>query len=101
MENEMLINKPLFQLTVKEFLSLQRKEDKLLQPSNVEIEKSKKYVYGIQGLAKLLDCSKTKVHRIKKSGILDEAIIQNGRLIISDAQKVLDLMAKHQVKSNG
>ena len=49
------------------------------------------YEYGLKGLAKILGCSVSKASKIKSSGILDEAIIQNGRKIIIDSEKALEL----------
>lgn len=77
--------KPLFQLTVEEFLSLQ-------QSGRYE----KKYEYGLKGLAKILGCSRSKASELKSSGILDDAIIQNGNLIIIDIEKALQLLASHK-----
>lgn len=77
---------PLFKLTVGEFLELQNAQMKLLFSA-----KNNKYEYGIKGLAKTLGCSRSKASRIKASGILDEAIFQNGKMIIIDKDKALEL----------
>lgn len=53
---------------------------------------TKKYVYGISGLAGLLRCGKTKAQELKTSGRLDEAITQTGKKIIIDAEKALELL---------
>ncbi len=71
---------PLCNLTVKEFLEI----SKNLNSENM-------YEYGLKGLAKILGCSVSKASKIKSSGILDEAIIQNGRKIIIDSEKALEL----------
>ena len=71
---------PLCNLTVKEFLEI----SKNLNSENM-------YEYGLKGLAKILGCSISKASKIKSSGILDEAIIQNGRKIIIDSEKALEL----------
>ena len=68
---------PLWHLTVEDFLSLTAPEKNL--------------VYGMAGLANLYKCSRTKAHRIKKSGIIDAAISQNGNTIIIDADLALKL----------
>lgn len=57
-----------------------------------------KYVYGLSGLAKLLGVGKTKAQQIKNSGILDKAIIQNGRKIIVDAELALKLLNEKKLK---
>ena len=93
MELDELRKKLIFQMTGEEFISLQ----KLAQRENQEqvYEKHsvpKRYVYGIRGIAQLLKCSKSKANRIKKSGVIDEAIIQNGRKIIVDVELALQLI---------
>ena len=56
-----------------------------------EVIEKKEYVYGINGLADLIGCSKTHASRLKSQGIFDEAIIQRGRKIIIDREKALEL----------
>ncbi len=75
---------PIWQLTVEEFLEVSKK-------SNAE----KKYEYGLKGLAKIFGCSLSKASEIKSSGILKEAIIQNGQIIIIDKEKALQLFGKN------
>lgn len=81
---------PLWQLTVGEFLSIQNNnpQSKLDTPNN--------FIYGLKGLAKLLGCSKSKAYLIKKSGILDAAITQNGNHIMIDKYKALELFQNHK-----
>ncbi|WP_068597024.1 DUF3853 family protein [Vaginella massiliensis] len=84
-------NKPIWQLTVGEFLELLNKNNS----NNVEPPKTEKeYAYGINGLAMLLGCSKNYAWKLKSSGLFDEAIIQNGRKIIIDKEKALELFNK-------
>ena len=73
---------PLRNLTVKEFLEI----SKNLNSENM-------YEYGLKGLAKILGCSVSKASKIKSSGILDEAIIQKGNIIIIDKKKAIELFA--------
>ena len=73
---------PLRNLTVKEFLEI----SKNLNSENM-------YEYGLKGLAKILGCSISKASKIKSSGILDEAIIQKGNIIIIDKKKAIELFA--------
>ena len=82
---------PMWQLTLGDFLQAFQK---YTEPSNkIEIEtvEKKEYVYGINGLADLIGCSKTHASRLKSQGIFDEAIIQRGRTIIIDREKALEL----------
>lgn len=95
--NEIDPDKPLFQLTASEFLSLVRqalapgKEE--AQPSE-SVEANKHFVYGIAGIAQLFNCSKTTANRIKASGKIDAAITQSGRMIAVDADLALQLLNK-------
>ncbi|SDS19431.1 Protein of unknown function [Polaribacter sp. KT25b] len=92
MNLESIKEKPLFQMTGEEFIFLQNNLNNELPSKTLEPEKGKKYVYGIRGIAKLIDGSTSKANRLKKSGIIDKAIIQNGRKIIVDAELALQLM---------
>jgi len=74
---------PLWKLTVEEFLKISK-----------HINSENKYEYGLKGLAKILGCSVSKASEIKSSGILDEAIIQNGGIIIIDKEMALALFGK-------
>lgn len=74
---------PIWQLTVEEFLEVSK-----------NISSEKKYEYGLKGLAKILGCSVSKASEVKSSGILNEAIIQNGNIIIIDKYKALELFGK-------
>ena len=95
MENiNSLKEKPLWQLTGKEFLDLIEGSSTKSNTENSENSKftEKKYVYGISGIQSLLNCSESSAKRLKKSGAIDEAIIQNGRKIIIDVEKALELL---------
>ncbi len=73
----------IWQLTVEEFLEISK-----------DLISERKYEYGLKGLAKILGCSISKASEIKSSGLLDEAIIQNGNIIIIDKEKALELFGK-------
>lgn len=78
-------NTPIWQLTVREFMEISK-----------GTSSEKKYEYGLKGLAKILGCSVSKASEVKSSGLLDEAIIQNGNIIIIDKEKALTLFGKKQ-----
>ncbi|MCZ2083899.1 MAG: DUF3853 family protein [Flavobacteriales bacterium] len=73
----------IWQLTVEEFLEVSK-----------NINSYKKYEYGLKGLAKILGCSVSKASEVKSSGILNDAIIQNGNIIIIDIERALELFGK-------
>lgn len=65
----------------------------LFAPNPDEGVKVKKhYVYGLQGLCDLLGCSTATASRIKRSGVIDAAISQVGKIIIIDADLAIDLL---------
>lgn len=87
-----LKSKPLWQMTGEEFLYLQQHSEKNEQQSIPPIpDTSKKYVYGIGGIARLFGCSIPTASRIKKSGKIAKAITQIGRKIIVDSVLALEL----------
>lgn len=94
MNLEKLKAKLLFQMTGEEFIFLQNKLKSEKPPKQLKPNDGKKYVYGIRGIAKLFGCSLSSANRLKKSKKIDEAIIQDGRKIIVDAELALKLMKK-------
>ena len=54
-------------------------------------------VYGIAGIAQIFGCTAS---RIKKSGIINDAITQVGRKIVVNADKALELASKHKGNIN-
>lgn len=86
------LQKPLFSLTVGEFLELQKRTE---QPVVIDMTgKAEKYVYGIAGIAKLFNCSTNTAGRIKASGKIDKAVQQVGRKIVVNAELALQLAGK-------
>jgi hypothetical protein len=77
--------KQLFTLTIGEFIDL---VNTLMgqRAANDEPETPGKCVYGIAGIAEILNCSISTANRIKKSGVIDKAITQRGRLIMVDVE---------------
>ena len=57
--------------------------------NDYESSRHPKIVYGIKGLAGLLNISIPKAQAIKNSGVLDVATYQIGRKLAFDAEKVL------------
>ena len=81
-------------MTGEEFLYLQQNGDQPERPPYVVADKSKKYVYGIRGIAELFGCSIPTASRIKQSGKIDKAVTQIGRKIIVDAELALELAGR-------
>ncbi len=85
-------NTPIWQLTVGELISiLDIKIEEKINESSIDGTK-KEYVYGIPGLARILGCGRTTAQKIKSSGKINDAIVQEGRNIIIDKQKVFEIL---------
>ena len=92
------VNKPLCLMTVDEFLDSLSKNGWSIVKSDTqqqaEPKQEKRYVYGIEGLAKLLGCSKTTAQSTKNSGILNGCYSQVSRKIVFDAEAVLNAIKR-------
>lgn len=89
-----LKQKPLWQMTGEELLQLLQSEGVTKEVATPAIDSSKKYVYGIAGIARLFGCSMPTANRIKQSGKIDKAITQIGRKIIIDSDLALELAGR-------
>jgi len=98
-EYEELLEKPLWQFTGKDH-EYMLKHVLMESFTSVDAEPSsqKRYVQGYQGIASLFGCSKSTAQRIKKSGIIDDAITQVNRKILVDADLALQLVKESGYK---
>jgi hypothetical protein len=92
---------PLWQLTVGEFTELLRQN---IRPAEAAPVKPKpdtgdKYVYGIDGIARLLGCSRCRIHEYGKQGWIEPSITQNGRKIVCDGKLAMELFGKRTRKT--
>lgn len=78
---------PISELTVEQYLHLFG-----------SISKPKRYEYGLNGIAKIFGCSKDTAQRIKKSGVIDDAIYQNKNIIVIDVEAALELFRENPRK---
>lgn len=90
-------DKPIWQLTIGEFVAILESRLPVVKIESIPKNTTDiKYVYGIAGLAKLIGCSKNYAGILKRTGMFDEAISQNGRTIIIDAELALKLFNDNQ-----
>ena len=90
-------NKPVWQLTIGELLEiLDSRKPNYNEKIKTENFSHDKYAYGLSGLAKILGCSTNHAGKLKSKGIFDEAIIQNGRKIIIDREKAIELFQQNK-----
>ena len=94
-----LKDKPIWQMTGEEFLflanyDLNKKVEVVQKFHDTGIDSN--YVYGLEGIAKLFNCSTATASRIKQSGKIDKAITQIGRKIVVDAKLALKLASQNK-----
>ena len=53
-----------------------------------------RHVYGIKGIAQIFGVSERQARYIKSSGVINKAIRQQGRTIVTDANLALQLFGK-------
>lgn len=70
--------------------------DKVVARLNLKSEKP--LIKGLKGLADLLQCSIGTASLIKNSGVIDDAIILDGRNVVIDKLKCIELLRKDQKK---
>ncbi len=88
-------DKLLLQLTGQEFVDLLREGLGLsmIESDDMEPKDVKKHlVYGLAGLAQLLGVCRATASKIKSSGVLDPAISQIGKVIVTDADLALAIL---------
>ena len=83
---------PIAFLTVAQFKALLTQQNEGITISTKSESDDKRYIYGIAGLAKLLNCSKPTAQKIKDSGKI--SFVQAGRKIVLDADLVLTELGK-------
>ena len=72
---EQLLEKPVCMMTGQELTILLDRTGKADAKVSSPPEPEKHYEYGIEGLAKVFGCSIPTANRIKKSGVIDAAIV--------------------------
>lgn len=107
MELSSILGLPLGLMTGAQFLTLMAEALKYrhqpeTQAATVnDFSDGQKYTYGISGICEIFGCSKPTAQRLKKSGVIDGAIIQNERTIVVDRQKALALVQEHNAQRKG
>ena len=83
-------NTPIAALSVSDFRALMK--DIARPNSEGKTATPKRYVYGLQGIAELFQCSHLTAQRYK-DGILKDACMQSGRKIVVDVDKAMELFS--------
>lgn len=86
---------PLVSCTVEQFIEALKEGLGLssIPTDDIKVPEVKKhYVYGLAGLEKLLGVCHSTAQSIKNSGVIDAATSQHGRVLVFDADLVIDLL---------
>lgn len=93
-----LLHKPLCMMDGEEFAFLMSNLSLISKQKEKSVMPAKRYAYGINGIAETFHCSIPTANRIKKSGIIDDAISQIERQIVLDVDLALQLASKNKDK---
>lgn len=83
---------PIYQLSVNQLLGLLSSENSQTPKPIAEVKETH-YVYGLSGLAALLNCSLPTAQRIKDSGKIPYS--QVGRKLVFNAEEVLKALGRN------
>ena len=91
-----ILGMSLFQTTLSDFLEglkfrMQKSCSGEVRPVATSLS-NKGLVYGTFGLVFVLGCSFSTAQRIKSSGVIDAAISQNGKVVVIDVERALDIL---------
>ena len=90
-ENKVNDETPVSMLTVGQLKkALFGDEGKTKQETSEPAAPAKRYVYGLAGIRALLNESTPTAHRLKNT-VLKEAVSQQGRIIVTDVEKAMQL----------
>lgn len=102
---EALLDKPVVTMNGAEFMELlQQVEIKKVveKPPVSEYSGLPPFVTGIKSAAKVFGISSSTISRMKAGGVLDEAILQNGKTVIFDTYKAIEILrvSNHKTRFN-
>ena len=89
MDQAITRNTPVTELTVCKLADYLRALDGQA-PSGSNPQEGKRYVYGLRGIMQLFGVSNVTAQRYKR-GLIKDAVSQNGRKIIVDVDRALEL----------
>lgn len=87
------LNTKIADLTVGEFQELLRSAFTPGENNRIYPEDNREFATGVTGLAKALGVSYSTAKRLKASGVIDQAISQTGKVIITDVALARQLLS--------
>lgn len=86
-----LLDKPLWQLTGKEYVALHAYAAKKANEKNDTLQTTTRCT-GVRELAQFLQCCESKIYAMKRDGVLDGSIVSSiGKSTIFDGEKAREL----------
>lgn len=96
-----LFHKPVAMMTGEDLFFLLTNSRSSQNNESIQQAPPKRMYYGIDGIAQIFGCSVPTANRIKKSGVIDDAITQVGRKIIIDGDMALAGERRMMTMKNG
>lgn len=94
-ELDLLLDKPIWQMSGREFLKLTQYAGGGNQTASV----GKQLCCGVRQLADYLSCCEATIYAYKNKGILDDAIVSRiGKRIVFDGEKARTIMTRYQTE---
>ena len=88
-------NTPLVMVTLGQLCEFLQGQQALQAQQPQQMQGGKRFVYGIKGIRNLFNVSHTTAQRYKNT-ILAEAVSQQGKKIIVDVEKAVQLFSEHK-----
>lgn len=99
MSNKLLKEKRLLDMTGEELTQVIReaigaKSEPALAPKQFleTYPEVPPFITGVKGIADMLGISTSTINRMKADGVLDDAVLQNGKTVIFDTRKLLEAL---------
>lgn len=92
---ESLLEKPLWQLTAKDFFELAQYVNSKAGGAPVTNEVIR--ISGVRALSEYIGCCESTIYMLRRNGVLDDAIISKiGKKIVFDGEKARELASSFQ-----
>lgn len=95
---EVTAETPVIQMTAGQlaaYLNSQNRTPAQESPAAQDPAQPRRYVYGLKGIMELFGVSNVTAQRYKR-GLIREAVSQNGRIIVVDADRALQLFRERK-----
>lgn len=92
---ESLLEKPLWQLTAKEFFDLVQYA--YSRAEGAPVTNDIKRISGVRALSEYIGCCESTIYMLRRNGVLDGAVLSKiGKKIVFDGEKARELASSYQ-----